>query len=102
VPDPHGPYGAKGLGEHVLIPTAPAILNAITRCNRCRVRHLPATPRKVLRRHPGGRHRMAEPCAKGDKIRCDACPVMCYIARAGPAPATATPMKAASWSASTR
>jgi len=21
---PHGPYGAKGLGEHVLIPTAPA------------------------------------------------------------------------------
>ena len=24
-----GPFGAKGLGEHVLIPTAPAILNAI-------------------------------------------------------------------------
>ena len=29
VPDPEGPFGAKGLGEHVLIPTAPAILNAI-------------------------------------------------------------------------
>ena len=28
-PDDHGPYGAKGLGEHALIPTAPAILNAI-------------------------------------------------------------------------
>ena len=28
-PDAHGPYGAKGLGEHALIPTAPAILNAI-------------------------------------------------------------------------
>jgi len=28
-PDPEGPMGAKGLGEHVLIPTAPAILNAI-------------------------------------------------------------------------
>ncbi|MEP3304543.1 MAG: molybdopterin cofactor-binding domain-containing protein, partial [Roseibium sp.] len=27
--DAHGPYGAKGLGEHCLIPTAPAILNAI-------------------------------------------------------------------------
>ena len=27
--DPEGPMGAKGLGEHVLIPTAPAILNAI-------------------------------------------------------------------------
>ena len=29
MPDPEGPFGAKGLGEHVLIPTAPAILNAI-------------------------------------------------------------------------
>jgi CO/xanthine dehydrogenase Mo-binding subunit len=29
VPDPEGPFGAKGLGEHALIPTAPAILNAI-------------------------------------------------------------------------
>ena len=28
-PDPEGPSGAKGLGEHVLIPTAPAILSAI-------------------------------------------------------------------------
>ena len=28
-PDPEGPMGAKGLGEHVLIPTAPAILGAI-------------------------------------------------------------------------
>ena len=27
--DAEGPYGAKGLGEHVLIPTAPALLNAI-------------------------------------------------------------------------
>ena len=24
-----GPYGAKGIGEPVMIPTAPAILNAI-------------------------------------------------------------------------
>jgi CO/xanthine dehydrogenase Mo-binding subunit len=28
-PDAHGPFGAKGIGEQVLIPTAPAILNAI-------------------------------------------------------------------------
>ncbi len=28
-PDPEGPLGARGLGEHALIPTAPAILNAI-------------------------------------------------------------------------
>jgi len=48
VPDPHGPYGAKGLGEHVLIPTAPAILNAIRDATGACVRHLPATPDKVM------------------------------------------------------
>ncbi len=48
VPDAEGPFGAKGLGEHVLIPTAPAILNAIRRATGARVRHLPATPDKVL------------------------------------------------------
>jgi CO/xanthine dehydrogenase Mo-binding subunit/aerobic-type carbon monoxide dehydrogenase small subunit (CoxS/CutS family) len=48
VPDPHGPYGAKGLGEHVLIPTAPAILNAIRDATGASVRHLPATPDAVL------------------------------------------------------
>jgi aldehyde oxidoreductase len=48
VEDGHGPYGAKGLGEHVLIPTAPAILNAIRNACGALVRHLPATPDKVL------------------------------------------------------
>jgi CO/xanthine dehydrogenase Mo-binding subunit/aerobic-type carbon monoxide dehydrogenase small subunit (CoxS/CutS family) len=46
-PDAHGPYGAKGLGEHVLIPTAPAILNAIYNASGVRIRHLPATPARV-------------------------------------------------------
>ncbi len=46
-PDAHGPYGAKGLGEHVLIPTAPAILNAIYNACGVRIRHLPATPARV-------------------------------------------------------
>jgi len=46
-PDAHGPYGAKGLGEHVLIPTAPAILNAIHNACGVRIRHLPATPARV-------------------------------------------------------
>ena len=46
--DEHGPYGAKGLGEHCLIPTAPAILNAIKDACGARVSHLPATPDKVL------------------------------------------------------
>ena len=46
-PDGHGPYGAKGLGEHVLIPTAPAILNAITNATGVRVRQVPATPARM-------------------------------------------------------
>ena len=47
VADAEGPHGAKGLGEHVLIPTAPAILNAIRDATGALVRHLPATPDKV-------------------------------------------------------
>ncbi len=46
-PDLHGPYGAKGLGEHVLVATAPAILNAIRDATGARIRNLPATPDKV-------------------------------------------------------
>ncbi len=43
-----GPYGAKGLGEHVLIPTAPAILNAIRDATGAVIDKLPATPDRVL------------------------------------------------------
>jgi len=46
-PDAHGPYGAKGLGEHVLIPTAPAILNAIYDAVGVRITQVPATPSRV-------------------------------------------------------
>ena len=46
--DPQGPYGAKGVGEHTLIPTAPAILNAIRDAAGAPVRDLPATPARVL------------------------------------------------------
>lgn len=46
--DPHGPYGAKGVGEHSLIPTAPAILNAIFHACGARIRTVPATPARVL------------------------------------------------------
>jgi len=48
VPDPEGPFGAKGLGEHVLIPTAPAILNAIRDATGVLVTKVPATPSRIL------------------------------------------------------
>ena len=48
VPDACGPRGAKGLGEHVLIPTAPAIINAITHATGAEINQLPATPDRVL------------------------------------------------------
>lgn len=48
IEDGEGPYGAKGLGEHVLIPTAPAIVNAIRDATGAEVYDLPATPDKVL------------------------------------------------------
>jgi len=46
-PSPIGPFGAKGIGEQALIPTAPAILNAIYNAVGVRIRKLPATPDKV-------------------------------------------------------
>ena len=47
VPDPEGPFGAKGLGEHVLIPTAPAILNAIRHATGAEITRVPALPHRV-------------------------------------------------------
>ena len=45
----HGPYGAKGIGEPALVPTAAAILNAIHHAIGVRIREAPATPDVVLR-----------------------------------------------------
>jgi len=44
-----GPFGAKGVGEPALIPTAPAILSAIRHATGARITHLPATPDRVRR-----------------------------------------------------
>ncbi len=46
-PSPVGPMGAKGIGEQALIPTAPAILNAIHAATGARMRRTPATPDRV-------------------------------------------------------
>lgn len=47
-PDPAGPYGAKGIGEPGLVPTAPAIANAIYDAIGIRFTDLPITPERVL------------------------------------------------------
>lgn len=46
--DPDGPFGAKGIGEPGLVPTAPAIANAIYNAVGVRIKSLPITPEKVL------------------------------------------------------
>jgi len=54
--DPQGPFGAKGMGEASLLPTAAAIANAIHDAIGVRIRELPITPEKVLaalNREPG-------------------------------------------------
>ncbi|MBA4416772.1 MAG: xanthine dehydrogenase family protein molybdopterin-binding subunit [Syntrophus sp. (in: bacteria)] len=43
-----GPFGAKGIGEPGLVPTAPAIANAIYDAVGVRIKDLPITPEKVL------------------------------------------------------
>jgi 4-hydroxybenzoyl-CoA reductase alpha subunit len=47
-PDPFGPFGAKGLGEITLVPTAAAIANAIYDAAGIRLKELPFTPEKIL------------------------------------------------------
>src|SRR5881392_748590 len=47
-PDPIGPLGVKGVGEPAMVPTIPAIMNAIYDAVGVRITALPATPEKVL------------------------------------------------------
>jgi nicotinate dehydrogenase large molybdopterin subunit len=49
VPVSRGPYGAKGVGEPALIPTAPAILNAIADAVDVRITELPANLENMYR-----------------------------------------------------
>lgn len=48
-PESTAPYGAKGIGEPVMIPIAPAILNAIYNATGVRIKELPATPEKLMK-----------------------------------------------------
>ena len=57
-PSSIGPFGAKGIGEQAVIPTAPAILNAIHDATGVRIHRVPATPDRVraaiLAKNDGG------------------------------------------------
>ena len=48
--DPQTPYGAKGIAEIVMVPTPPAILNAVRRATGERFTELPLTAERVLAR----------------------------------------------------
>lgn len=48
-PESTAPYGAKGIGEPVMIPVTPAILNAIYDATGVRIKELPITPEKLVK-----------------------------------------------------
>jgi CO/xanthine dehydrogenase Mo-binding subunit len=48
VPSRLGPYGVKGLGEAAMLPSTPAIINAVSRAIGSRIRSIPATPERIL------------------------------------------------------
>ncbi len=49
IPDPNGPWGARGLGELPMLPTAPAIAAAIHDATGVWIDEFPFTPERVLR-----------------------------------------------------
>jgi CO/xanthine dehydrogenase Mo-binding subunit len=49
VPAPHGPLGARGIGESAIVPGASAVANAIAAATGIRMHELPMTPARVWR-----------------------------------------------------
>jgi len=48
-PSPHGPFGAKGIGEMTANPPSPAVVNAVHDAIGVWITDIPITPEKVLR-----------------------------------------------------
>ncbi len=63
--DEFGPFGAKGVGEPGLVPTAPAIGNAVYNAVGIRIHDLPITPEKLLRALKQKRMGAGTPAATG-------------------------------------
>ena len=59
-PESTAPFGAKGIGEPVMIPIAPAILNAIYDAIGVRITELPATPERLIKAMEEDRKRKEE------------------------------------------
>ena len=47
-PDPIGPLGVKGIGEPAMVPTIPAVMNAIYDAIGVRITDLPASPERIV------------------------------------------------------
>jgi len=47
VPQPDGPFGARGMAEHTMIPAAPMVANAIEDAVGVRIKSMPITAEKV-------------------------------------------------------
>lgn len=47
VPQPDGPFGARGIGEHTMLPAAPMIANAVEDALGIRIKQMPITAEKV-------------------------------------------------------
>ena len=47
VPQDDGPYGARGIGEHAMVPTAPAIANAVRNAVGVEIDSMPITSEKI-------------------------------------------------------
>jgi carbon-monoxide dehydrogenase large subunit len=47
VPQPDGPYGARGIGEHTMIPVAPMVANAVEDALGIRIKSMPITAEKI-------------------------------------------------------
>jgi 4-hydroxybenzoyl-CoA reductase alpha subunit len=54
-PDPHGPFGAKEVGQGPLLPIMPALANAVYDAIGVRIDEIPVTPDKVLKALDAGR-----------------------------------------------
>ncbi len=47
-PQPDGPFGARGVGEHTMIPAAPMVANAIAHALGIRIKSMPLTAEKIV------------------------------------------------------